>query len=346
MVVLVCGGRASPTDRLDRAVIAPEGGTAHHAGDRLAIAELLFRYAYGLDGHAPEVASSCFLPDGHFETGGEEITGRSALAAWLGAGTTDVSALRAGVVATQTRVVSNVMVRFSGDRAHAESIMIETTVRRQDDAAGSVVRCVRHNDDLVRIDDGWLIERRQQVPQWTDEDPLRDPGGLYADRQRSDHLGGNAGKSERFTQYVPKGQLEESLGREIWKTLEVHRRRSIAKLAEHGIDDLSAPHLHLLSACAPEALRPIELARRNQMSPQALNHLLSSMERRGYLCRSNDSEHPRRRFIRLTAKGRRALDIAVAAALEVEAEIQEEVGAEAFDGFQRVLAAFTKKWNA
>lgn len=72
-----------------------------------------------------------------------------------------------------------------------------------------------------------------------------------------------------------------------------------------GFEDISAPHIYVFQTPGPEGLRPGELARRTLMSKQAMNHLLGSLEERGYIERAAAEDDARARVIRLTKKGRR-----------------------------------------
>ncbi|MGH8228514.1 MAG: MarR family winged helix-turn-helix transcriptional regulator [Steroidobacteraceae bacterium] len=66
-------------------------------------------------------------------------------------------------------------------------------------------------------------------------------------------------------------------------------RRIIAGLHRCGFRDLRLPHMGVLQYPGPDGSRPSELAERAGMSKQAMNQLLRSLERLGYLCRRKSS---------------------------------------------------------
>ena len=112
--------------------------------------------------------------------------------------------------------------------------------------------------------------------------------------------------------------------RVLWQ--EVRDRIHIA-FAEEG-HDLRAEHLAVLQHPGPDGQRPSALATRSGMSRQAINHLVSHLERAGYLERYTDPADPNARLIRLTDRGRRLYERIEAVAATIEAEWAEQVGAQ------------------
>ena len=98
----------------------------------------------------------------------------------------------------------------------------------------------------------------------------------------------------------------------------------LAGLHERGYTDLVAAHLDVFQYPGPENARPIELATQTRMSKQALNHLLGQLEQLGYLTREADNSDQRSKRIRLTPRGRAAIE----AIREIvgEAEWQKQLG--------------------
>src|SRR5581483_2703894 len=72
-------------------------------------------------------------------------------------------------------------------------------------------------------------------------------------------------------------------------------RRLVSGLNAAGFDDLRLPHIAVLQFPGPDGCRPRELAERAGMSKQAMNQLLESMERLGYIPRSASPEDGRAR---------------------------------------------------
>jgi DNA-binding MarR family transcriptional regulator len=71
-----------------------------------------------------------------------------------------------------------------------------------------------------------------------------------------------------------------------------------------------------------------QLARRALVSPQSMNEVLLSLERRGLVRRRAHPDHGRIRQARLTAKGRRLLAACDAGVREVEANMVEALSSE------------------
>jgi DNA-binding MarR family transcriptional regulator len=84
------------------------------------------------------------------------------------------------------------------------------------------------------------------------------------------------------------------------------QRRIIAELNAAGFDDLRMPHMAVLQFPGPDGVRPGLLAERAGMSKQAMNQLLRSLERLGYLARSDAPTESRARIVRFTTRGRAA----------------------------------------
>jgi DNA-binding MarR family transcriptional regulator len=84
------------------------------------------------------------------------------------------------------------------------------------------------------------------------------------------------------------------------------QRRIIAELNAAGFEDLRVPHMAVLQFPGPEGVRPGLLAERAGMSKQAMNQLLRSLERLGYLVRSDAPDEGRTRVVRFTKRGRAA----------------------------------------
>jgi DNA-binding MarR family transcriptional regulator len=85
----------------------------------------------------------------------------------------------------------------------------------------------------------------------------------------------------------------------------VVRHRVMAGLRAAGFEDLLPGHLAVFLYPGPEGQRPGVLAARAELSKQAMNHLLSQLERAGYLVREPDVSSRRSRVVRLTGRGHR-----------------------------------------
>jgi DNA-binding MarR family transcriptional regulator len=119
--------------------------------------------------------------------------------------------------------------------------------------------------------------------------------------------------------------------------LEDVQRRMLERLHEQGFDDLDAAHLPVFQYPGPQGARPSELAARLRMSKQALNYLLGTLERLGYLERQPHPDDQRSRRIHLTARGMATVPVIRRAVAEVEAEWTERLGRERFDTLRSAL---------
>src|SRR3954447_20251287 len=112
--------------------------------------------------------------------------------------------------------------------------------------------------------------------------------------------------------------------------LEQVHNRMLARLHEHGFDDLDAAHLTVFQYPGPQGARPSELAARLGMTKQALNYLLGALERAGYIERRPHPDDARSKRIVLTPRGLGAGEVIRAAVAEVEAAWTERLGARRF----------------
>jgi DNA-binding MarR family transcriptional regulator len=113
--------------------------------------------------------------------------------------------------------------------------------------------------------------------------------------------------------------------------------RLLSGLREREFTDLGPAHLTILQWPGPDDLRPSELAARTRMSKQALNYLLGQLERQGYLRRVDDPRDQRYKRIVLTGRGQRAARAMRDIVREVEADWEEQLGAERFADLHDLL---------
>jgi len=124
-------------------------------GDRLAISDVLIRYATALDGRDWELLASCFTDDATLDYDTSGTYGRDAF----------VEHCRAGLArmkATQ-HCVTNHVISTDGDRAHSTSYVIAQHVGEND---VTFTLGGTYSDDLVRAGTGWRIASRRFVTSW------------------------------------------------------------------------------------------------------------------------------------------------------------------------------------
>jgi DNA-binding MarR family transcriptional regulator len=114
-------------------------------------------------------------------------------------------------------------------------------------------------------------------------------------------------------------------------------RRIIAGLHRAGFRELRLPHMGVLQYPGPDGSRPSELAERAAMSKQAMNQLLQSLERLGYLSRRDSKEDQRARLVHFTARGRAAWAKIHEILAEIEVEWRTTLGAKDFDRLKGLL---------
>jgi DNA-binding MarR family transcriptional regulator len=117
--------------------------------------------------------------------------------------------------------------------------------------------------------------------------------------------------------------------------------RILSALHEHGFDDIDAPHLGVILWPGPDGMRPSDLAARMRVTKQALNYLLGSLERLGYLERRPDPNDGRARRIVLTDRGRSLVPVVRNAVRDVEREWADELGRERFTELRELLLELT-----
>ncbi len=111
----------------------------------------------------------------------------------------------------------------------------------------------------------------------------------------------------------------------------------LRRLHEHGCADFDAAYLPVFGYPGPQGLRPSGLAARLGMSKQALNYLLGSLERAGYLEREPHPEDARSRRIALTPRGVGAVRVIREAVAEVEASWTHLLGPRRFGQLRKML---------
>ena len=127
---------------------------------------------------------------------------------------------------------------------------------------------------------------------------------------------------------------------------EAVQRHMLERLHEHGFADFDAAYLGVFQYPGPQGARPSDLAARLRISKQALNHLLTQLEKLGYLGRRPDPDDLRSKRITLTARGNAAIRVIRQAVTEIEASWAQQLGAERFDELRRLLLAVNELTDA
>jgi DNA-binding MarR family transcriptional regulator len=118
---------------------------------------------------------------------------------------------------------------------------------------------------------------------------------------------------------------------------EAVQRHMLARLHEHGFDDLDAAHLNVFQYPGPQGARPSELATRLRMSKQALNYLLGELERLGYLERRPDPDDLRSKRVALTPRAVSAIGVIRESVEEMEEIWAQQLGDTRFAELKSLL---------
>jgi DNA-binding MarR family transcriptional regulator len=101
----------------------------------------------------------------------------------------------------------------------------------------------------------------------------------------------------------------------------------LARLAEAGFTDQRPAHNAVFANIPPEGIRLTDLADRAGMSKQAMSELVADLERLAYLRRNPDPRDGRAKLIEFTDRGWAAVEVALTAFDEIEADLARQVGA-------------------
>jgi DNA-binding MarR family transcriptional regulator len=112
--------------------------------------------------------------------------------------------------------------------------------------------------------------------------------------------------------------------------------RLLEALADRGLGDINQAYIGLFQYPPIDGMRPIDLAKRLDMSKQALNHLLGQLEKLGYLQRRHDqpSGHA---AIYLTERGWLVVESNLATVRQLEADWQRQLGKQRFADLKAAL---------
>ena len=140
--------------------------------------------------------------------------------------------------------------------------------------------------------------------------------------------------SPRPSAAAPKDML---IGALLRVPAQAIHRRIINELNAAGFEELRVPHMAVLQFPGPDGVRPGVLAERAGMSKQAMNQLLRSLERLGYLARSDAPDERRARIVHLTKRGRAAYAKIYEILRDIEREWSTELGVNRFTELKELL---------
>jgi DNA-binding MarR family transcriptional regulator len=110
-----------------------------------------------------------------------------------------------------------------------------------------------------------------------------------------------------------------------------------AAFAAAGLDGIRPAQAVVLVPLAIGGLHASNLADRLRVSRQAVAQAVTALERHGYVTRLPDPVDARARIIELTPRGRQALRVMRANALDLEKRWQQVLGEQRLGGFRETL---------
>jgi DNA-binding MarR family transcriptional regulator len=109
----------------------------------------------------------------------------------------------------------------------------------------------------------------------------------------------------------------------------------LESLREQGIE-MTETEFSVMRYPGPDGVRPIDLARRCNMTKQAMNYVLAGFEAKGYIQRKSPAGQ-RSTTIRLTPKGWKLLSATRHCATDIEARWAAHIGARRFEALRASL---------
>jgi DNA-binding MarR family transcriptional regulator len=138
-------------------------------------------------------------------------------------------------------------------------------------------------------------------------------------------------------------KLSNNLVRLLLEFSKDFERRVLKQLQLRGHDQIRASHSILFSNLGLGAVRVTELAKRAQVTQQAMGKMLKEVERIGYITREIDTVDRRAKEIRLTAKGIRMVEESMEVVEEVRRYYAQRIGDAELDQLENQLREAVRK---
>jgi DNA-binding MarR family transcriptional regulator len=138
-------------------------------------------------------------------------------------------------------------------------------------------------------------------------------------------------------------KLSNNLVRLLLEFSKDFERRVLKQLQERGHDQIRPSHSILFSNLGLGAVRVTELAKRAQVTQQAMGKMLKEVERIGYITREIDTVDRRAKEIRLTAKGIQMVEESMEVVEEVRRYYAQRIGDNELDQLENQLREAVKK---
>jgi DNA-binding MarR family transcriptional regulator len=116
-------------------------------------------------------------------------------------------------------------------------------------------------------------------------------------------------------------------------------RRVVTELEQAGLPGIRRGHGYLIQRLVEQPATVGEIAASLEISQQAVSKTVGELVRLGYVEQTTDPEDRRRRPVRLSRRGRRAVAVARTARRDLRRRLEDEVGPRRLAAAERVLAA-------
>jgi DNA-binding MarR family transcriptional regulator len=115
------------------------------------------------------------------------------------------------------------------------------------------------------------------------------------------------------------------------------RSHVMSELHAAGFTDLQGAHLAVFQHPGPEGRSPGDIARAAGATKQAMNNLLTQLERCGYLTREVNADNRRERVVALTNRGHETIDAIRTAVAGMESRWSRDLGARDYAQLRTLL---------
>ena len=136
---------------------------------------------------------------------------------------------------------------------------------------------------------------------------------------------------------MPEKTDEPNLGVLLFVPYRAMEQRVFAAMARDGYGDLTPAQARVFQRIADDGSRLTELAAQAQVTKQTAGFLVDQLERAGYVERVPDPHDRRARLVRVSARGRTAVQASAQVVAAVEREWEGHLGQEGIAELRTLL---------
>ena len=144
-----------------------------------------------------------------------------------------------------------------------------------------------------------------------------------------------------MAQLDPNQPARPSLARLLWRAARLVEAELQTRLRDSGYPDIRPAHSAVFAFIDVEGTRPVDLARRADMTKQSMGELIEDLEAKGYVRRVVSPDDKRHRLVVLSDRGRQHLEDTDAVQTDIEASFERRVGAAAMRSMRGALRTLT-----